>query len=96
MSESSLRHLFTLDCLLTTTTSGVLEVEPIHTDTTSAARRAIAVIRNSNHDLLMHLRDDVVGNAWPGHWSALGGGCDPGEMPADAIVRELAKKPAPS
>ncbi|MEU6184249.1 NUDIX domain-containing protein [Streptomyces coeruleorubidus] len=44
----------------------------------------------------MHLRDDVVGNAWPGHWSALGGGCDPGEMPADAIVRELAKKPASS
>ncbi|MFI6938469.1 NUDIX domain-containing protein [Streptomyces sp. NPDC050418] len=34
----------------------------------------------------------MVGIARPGHWSALGGGCDPGEMPADAIVRELAEE----
>jgi 8-oxo-dGTP diphosphatase len=26
---------------------------------------------------------------WPGHWSLLGGGCEPGEEPAEAIVREL-------
>ncbi|MET7370879.1 NUDIX hydrolase [Streptomyces sp. NPDC005566] len=27
--------------------------------------------------------------AWPAHWAVLGGGCDPGESPADTIIREL-------
>jgi 8-oxo-dGTP diphosphatase len=50
---------------------------------------AVAVIVNSRGELLLHLRDDVDGIAWPGHWSLLGGGCDPGEYPSQAIVREL-------
>ncbi|MCX4685526.1 NUDIX domain-containing protein [Kitasatospora purpeofusca] len=52
-------------------------------------RGAVAIITNRRDELLLHLRDDVEGIAWPGRWSLLGGGCDPGESPAEAIVREL-------
>ncbi|MFJ8803084.1 NUDIX domain-containing protein [Streptomyces sp. NPDC102487] len=66
----------------------------MHQDTTAdspaTARGAVAIIANRRGDLLLHLRDDLPGKiAWPNHWSVLGGGCDPGENPADAIVREL-------
>lgn len=55
-----------------------------------AARGAVAIVTNRRGELLMHLRDDLPGViAWPDHWSLLGGGCDPGETPAEAIVREL-------
>ncbi|MFJ2397374.1 NUDIX domain-containing protein [Streptomyces sp. NPDC087843] len=47
-------------------------------------------IANRRGELLFDLRDDLPGQiAWPNHWSVLGGGCDPGEDPAYAIVREL-------
>jgi 8-oxo-dGTP diphosphatase len=52
-------------------------------------RGAVAVIVNGAGEILLHLRDDIDGIAWPGHWSLLGGGCDPGESPAAAIMREL-------
>ncbi|MFG2227786.1 NUDIX domain-containing protein [Streptomyces sp. NPDC048644] len=66
----------------------------MHSDTTTAeepatARGAVAIITNRRGDLLLHLRDDLPHIAWPAHWSLLGGGCDPGESPAAAIVREL-------
>ncbi|MEU6171306.1 NUDIX domain-containing protein [Streptantibioticus parmotrematis] len=54
-----------------------------------AARGAVAIITNRRGELLLHLRDDLPNIAWPAHWSLLGGGCDPGETPATAIVREL-------
>jgi len=53
------------------------------------ARGAVAIITNAQSHLLLHLRDDLPGVVWPGHWSLLGGGCDPGEPPTAAIVREL-------
>ncbi|MEU2945725.1 NUDIX domain-containing protein [Nocardiopsis alba] len=53
------------------------------------SRGAVAIIANARGDLLLHLRDDLPHIAWPGHWSVLGGGCDPGESPREAIVREL-------
>ncbi|WP_327673720.1 NUDIX domain-containing protein [Kitasatospora sp. NBC_00458] len=56
---------------------------------TAQARGAVAIITNFRDKLLLHLRDDVPGIAWPGHWSLLGGGCDPGEPPHVAIDREL-------
>ena len=56
---------------------------------TAEPRGAVAIIANRSGDLLMHLRDDFGHIAWPDHWSLLGGGCDPGEDPAEAIVREL-------
>ncbi|MER7669766.1 NUDIX domain-containing protein [Kitasatospora sp. NPDC096128] len=52
-------------------------------------RGAVAIITNWRGELLLHLRDDIPGIAWPGHWSLLGGGCDPGEPPLLAIDREL-------
>ncbi|ATW50845.1 NUDIX domain-containing protein [Streptomyces peucetius] len=66
----------------------------MHQDTTTAdspatSRGAVAIIANRRGELLLHLRDDLPGIAWPDHWSVLGGGCDPGEDPAAAIVREL-------
>ncbi|WEH12193.1 NUDIX domain-containing protein [Streptomyces sp. VNUA24] len=65
----------------------------MHQDTTadspSTARGAVAIITNHRGQLLLHLRDDLPGIAWPNHWSVLGGGCDPGETPRQAIVREL-------
>lgn len=62
-----------------------------HPDEPSAAepQGAVAIITNRRGELLLHLRDDIPGIAWPDHWSLLGGGCDPGETPAAAIVREL-------
>ncbi|MFD4665967.1 NUDIX domain-containing protein [Streptomyces halstedii] len=59
------------------------------TEEPAAARGAVAIITNRCGDLLLHLRDDLPAIAWPAHWSLLGGGCDPGEAPATAIVREL-------
>ncbi|MEV6782866.1 NUDIX domain-containing protein [Streptomyces sp. NPDC051098] len=65
----------------------------MHQDTTAGlpatARGAVAIITNRRGEILLHLRDDLPGIAWPDHWSVLGGGCDPGEDPAAAIVREL-------
>ncbi|EFL19705.1 NUDIX domain-containing protein [Streptomyces sp. C] len=55
----------------------------------AAARGAVAIITNRRGEVLLHLRDDLPEIAWPAHWSVLGGGCDPGESPAGAILREL-------
>lgn len=37
----------------------------------------------------MQLRDEIATIAWPGHWSILGGGLEPGESEQDAIIREV-------
>ncbi len=55
----------------------------------ATARGAVAIITNRRGEVLLHLRDDLPCIAWPDHWSVLGGGCDPGETPAEALVREL-------
>lgn len=39
--------------------------------------------------ILMHLRDDLPGIAWPGYWSLPSGLAEPGETPAEAMSREL-------
>ncbi|MCY9783168.1 NUDIX domain-containing protein [Nocardiopsis sp. EMB25] len=59
---------------------------------TEQPRGAVALITNTRGEFLLHLRDDIPGIAWPGHWSVLGGGCDPGESPHAAIVRELVEE----
>ncbi|MDQ1031548.1 8-oxo-dGTP diphosphatase [Streptomyces umbrinus] len=56
---------------------------------TSTARGAVAIITNSAGELLLHLRDNLPGVVWPGHWSLLGGATDAGEEPPGTIVREL-------
>ncbi|WP_411084510.1 NUDIX domain-containing protein [Streptomyces sp. cmx-18-6] len=63
--------------------------ETTATEVPATARGAVAIIANRRGELLFHLRDDLPEIAWPAHWSLLGGGCDPGESPAEAIVREL-------
>ncbi|MBW8487302.1 NUDIX domain-containing protein [Actinomadura parmotrematis] len=50
---------------------------------------AVAIITNDCGELLLHLRDDIHGISWPGYWSVLGGGTDPGEDAAQTIRREL-------
>lgn len=50
---------------------------------------AMAIITNRAGRYLMHLRDDIPGIAWPGHWSTIGGGREAGETSREAIVREL-------
>lgn len=49
----------------------------------------MAIITNGAGRYLMHLRDDIPGIAWPGHWGVLGGGCEGEETPRETIVREL-------
>ncbi|WP_405785891.1 NUDIX domain-containing protein [Streptomyces sp. NBC_01367] len=63
--------------------------ETTATDEPAAARGAVAIITNRRGEFLLHLRDDFPAIAWPDHWSLLGGGCDPGEAPTTAIIREL-------
>lgn len=68
-----------------------MDTDPPHTDQprSEPSRGAVALITNPRGEFLLHLRDDIPGIAWPGHWSVLGGGCDPGESPRETIVREL-------
>ncbi|HWK44886.1 MAG TPA: NUDIX domain-containing protein [Stellaceae bacterium] len=50
---------------------------------------AVAVIVAEDGRYLLQLRDDKPGIAVPGHWALFGGGLEPGESPATALVREL-------
>ncbi|WP_233617826.1 NUDIX hydrolase [Actinomadura sp. WAC 06369] len=50
------------------------------------------IIANRFGQILMHLRDDIPGIAWPGYWSLPSGLAEPGETPAEAVVRELAEE----
>ncbi|MFC8663928.1 NUDIX domain-containing protein [Streptomyces sp. NPDC057199] len=49
---------------------------------------AVAIIASRGGEL-PHLRDDLPDIAWPGHWSVLGSGRDPGKAPRETTVREL-------
>jgi 8-oxo-dGTP diphosphatase len=60
--------------------------------TDATPRGALAVITDRHGRVLMHLRDEAVGIAWPGYWAVPAGGCEPGEDPATAIKRELAEE----
>ncbi|WP_282206104.1 NUDIX domain-containing protein [Kitasatospora fiedleri] len=68
-------------------------MDTLPTDPSAAEPRgAVAIVTNRRGELLLHLRDDLDHIAWPDHWSLLGGGCDPGENPAETIVRELGEE----
>lgn len=49
---------------------------------------AIAILYRDGQ-FLMQLRDDIPGIAYPGHWAFFGGHIEPGELPEDALKREL-------
>jgi 8-oxo-dGTP diphosphatase len=48
-----------------------------------------ALLRNVQGQLLLHLRDDRPDLRYANCWSTLGGRVEPGEEPADAMMREL-------
>ncbi|MBF6600940.1 MAG: NUDIX domain-containing protein [Dehalococcoidia bacterium] len=50
---------------------------------------AVALIVAEDGRLLLQLRDDAPGRAAPGRWGFVGGRVEPGERPADALLREL-------
>jgi 8-oxo-dGTP diphosphatase len=56
--------------------------------TTPAPQVAIAILHRP-HQVLMQLRDNIPGIAYPGYWGFFGGHLDPGETPEEALVREL-------
>jgi 8-oxo-dGTP diphosphatase len=51
-----------------------------------------AIITNRRGEILMHLRDDIPGIAWPGYWSLPSGLAERGETPAEAMAREMVEE----
>jgi 8-oxo-dGTP diphosphatase len=50
---------------------------------------AAAIIVLDDGRYLLQLRDDKPGIFFPAHWGLFGGAVEPGELPADALRREL-------
>jgi 8-oxo-dGTP pyrophosphatase MutT (NUDIX family) len=50
---------------------------------------AAAVLVGSDGRYLLQLRDDKPSIHMPAHWALFGGSLDPGETPAEGMVREL-------
>lgn len=48
-----------------------------------------AILVNPAGQILLQLREDRPGLAYPGHWTTLGGAMEPGEAPDAALRREL-------
>src|SRR6185369_4456034 len=53
------------------------------------AHAVAALLQLSDGRYLMQLRDSNPGIFYPDHWGCFGGAVDPGEAPADALLREL-------
>ncbi|MFD9499964.1 NUDIX domain-containing protein [Streptomyces sp. NPDC060035] len=52
-------------------------------------RAAVAIVTNSDREVLLQLRDDIAGIAHPGCWGFPGGSLEAGEDSPAAIKREL-------
>ncbi len=50
---------------------------------------ASALLINPKKEILLQLRDNKPGIAYPGYWGALGGHCNIGETPLQCLKREL-------
>jgi 8-oxo-dGTP pyrophosphatase MutT (NUDIX family) len=50
---------------------------------------AVCAIITVEDRYLLQLRDNIAGIFFPACWGCFGGGMEPGETPADALVREL-------
>jgi 8-oxo-dGTP diphosphatase len=50
---------------------------------------AAAIITDRRGRVLMHLRDDTPGIAWPGYWAVPAAASEPGEDELDTMAREL-------
>src|SRR5690606_23900639 len=51
--------------------------------------RGARLVLTCRADILVLLRDDIPGIAWPGCWDLPGGTRDPGESPIQCALREL-------
>ncbi|MEW2132696.1 NUDIX domain-containing protein [Streptomyces sp. NPDC005435] len=49
----------------------------------------LAALVTPRREIVLQLRDDRPGIRWPGYWSLLGGGLEPGESPLDGVLREI-------
>ncbi|HIK16067.1 MAG TPA: NUDIX hydrolase [Leptolyngbyaceae cyanobacterium M33_DOE_097] len=49
---------------------------------------AIAIL-HSKQNFLLQLRDEIPTILYPGHWALFGGHIEPGELPEQAVQREL-------
>jgi 8-oxo-dGTP pyrophosphatase MutT (NUDIX family) len=61
-------------------------------DAPPVSRRCAAALLVCRGRYLMQLRDAKPGIFLPDHWALFGGAIDPGEHPADAMVRELVEE----
>ena len=52
-------------------------------------KAGIALVTNELGEILLHLRDDKPEIPHPNQWGLLGGGCEEGEDPTQAVLREL-------
>lgn len=52
-------------------------------------RASVALVTNELGEILLHLRDDKPEIPHPNQWGFLGGGCEDGEHPSQAVLREL-------
>ena len=57
--------------------------------TPKPADAAVAIIVLEDGNYLLQLRDEIPGIFFPGHWGLFGGAMDAGELPEDALKREL-------
>ncbi|MEP4379705.1 MAG: NUDIX domain-containing protein [Alphaproteobacteria bacterium] len=53
---------------------------------------AVAIIRDDEGKYLLQHRDEKPGIFFPDHWGFFGGALEPGETPAQALIRELAEE----
>lgn len=56
------------------------------------AKTVVVILPYHEGRVLMQLRDDKEGIAFPGKWGFFGGGIEPGESPEEAALRELAEE----
>ncbi len=56
---------------------------------TGRARGAMLVVVTADHRLLLHLRDDIPGIAYPAHWAGFGGAVEEGETVEQTVRREM-------
>ncbi|MBJ7900246.1 MAG: NUDIX domain-containing protein [Cyanobacteria bacterium RI_101] len=61
---------------------------PTNNSTNPKREVALAILHQEGRYLLQ-LRDNLPTILYPGHWSLFGGHLDPGESPADAVIREI-------
>lgn len=52
-------------------------------------QQVVAILPYLGDKVLMQLRDQKTGIAFPGHWGFLGGTIEPGELPLQCARREL-------